>query len=136
MKTLKYEQQIRLLIERNIREKIFGYGISVGSIFLKFNIEIVGTKELNSNLVLYNNINLIKNIIKPKPKNDYDFNISSSITNYTNIKNKENLKITENLRFDKQNRKYSAHKNSDDRNNKISINKKERYNALVEKLVV
>ena len=124
MKTLKYEQQIRLLIERNIREKIFGYGISVGSIFLKFNIEIVGTKELNSNLVLYNNINLIKNIIKPKPKNDYDFNISSSITNYTNIKNKENLKITENLRFDKQNRKYSAHKNSDDRNNKISINKK------------
>ena len=55
MKTLKYEQQIRLLIERNIREKIFGYGISVGSIFLKFNIEIVGTKELNSNLVLYIN---------------------------------------------------------------------------------
>ena len=118
MKTLKYEQQIRFFIEKDIKEKIFGPRISVGSIFLKFNIEIIGIKDLYSNLVLPNNKNS-----KNKNKTNINFSIDSSITNLSVVKNTDFLKKNEKIQTGRQSRKYSTKKTDDYNHNCISINR-------------
>lgn len=94
MKIMKYEQQIKLMLENDIKQNIFGPGISVGSIFLKFAIEIKALQTLNSNILLSNNIISIKgfNSAKNNKQNNSDFNLTSSLTNFTNKTkgNKEN----------------------------------------------
>jgi hypothetical protein len=123
MKNLKYEQQIRLFIEKDIKEKIFGPGISVGSIFLKFDIELIGTKDSNSNIFLPNNDNLLKNNTKTKYKSEYDFKINTSITNLSIIKNCDIIKTTENFQNNRQSTNYSTQKTYDHNHNYTSINK-------------
>ena len=123
MKKLKYEQQIRLFIEKDIKEKIFGPGISVGSIFLKFDIELIGTKDSNSNIFLPNNDNLLKKNSKTKNKSEYDFNINTSITNLSIIKNCDIKKTTENFQNNRQSTNYSTQKTDDYKHNYTSINK-------------
>ena len=116
MKSLKYEQQIRLFLEKDIKEKIFGPGISVGSIFLKFIIEINVTKYINSNISLPNDI-IIRNNSKYKLKNVSNNNTNSSISNLSSIKNKENIKnndINQNYRL--------TTKNSTNKSNEFSNN--------------
>ena len=91
MKIIKYEQQIKFMLENDTKENIFGPGVSVGSIFLKFAIEINAVQTLNSHIFLSNNINSIKgqNSEKNNNQNISDFNLTSSLTNFTN-KTKEN----------------------------------------------
>jgi len=86
MKIIKYEQQIKLMLENDTKENIFGPGISVGSIFLKFAIEINAIHTSNSNILLSNNIISIKgqNSEKNNNQNISDFNLTSSLTNFTN----------------------------------------------------
>ena len=52
MKSIKYEQQVKLKLEDDIKRNFFGPGITVGSIFLKFIIKINAVKNLNSNNIL------------------------------------------------------------------------------------
>ena len=91
MKIIKYEQQIKLMLENDTKENIFGPGISVGSIFLKFAIEINAVHTSNTNIFLSNNIINIKgqNSENNNNQNISDFNLTSSLTNFTN-KTKEN----------------------------------------------
>ena len=86
MKIIKYEQQIKFMLENDTKEIIFGPGISVGSIFLKFTIEINAVHTSNSNILLSNNIISIKgqNSEKNNNQNISDFNLTSSLTNFTN----------------------------------------------------
>ena len=86
MKIIKYEQQIKFMLENDTKEIIFGPGISVGSIFLKFAIEINAVHTSNSNILLSNNIISIKgqNSEKKNNQNISDFNLTSSLTNFTN----------------------------------------------------
>ena len=83
MKFIKYEQQIKFLFENDIKEKVFGPSISVGSIFLKLSIEIIGIKTENSNIIYNDNLNQIRNF---KTKSDfrknkeYKLNVTTSFT--------------------------------------------------------
>jgi len=110
MKIIKYEQQIKFMLENDTKENIFGPGISVGSIFLKFAIEINTIQTLNSNIFLSNNINSIKsqNSEKNNQQNISDFNLTSSLTNFTNktreIKENKDIK---NIKEKKQNKHKS-----------------------------
>ena len=123
MKNLKYEQQIRLFIEKDIKEKIFGPGFFFFFIFLKFGIELIGTKDSNSNIFLPNNDNLLKKKSKIKNKSEYDFNINSSITNLSIIKNCDIIKTTENFQNNRLSTNYSTQKADDYNHNYTSINK-------------
>ena len=121
MKEIKYEQQIKLSINKEMKTKIFGPGISVGSIFLKFIIEINGIKSSNSNIILpNNNIKIIKNNSK---YNNNNCNISSFIRNYTIYKKKEKIKTNDSLKFNRQSTKYSTNSSNEFINNHISISK-------------
>ena len=123
MKTLKYEQQIRLFLEKDIKEKIFGPGISVGSIFLKFIVEINATKNIISNISLTNDI-IIRNNSKYNLKNTSDSNTNSSLTNLSSIKNKENIKNNDTNQNYRLTTKYSTNKSNEfSNNNYTSINK-------------
>ena len=123
MKKLKYEQQIRLFLEKDIKEKIFGPGVSVGSIFLKFIIELNATKNITSNIFLPNDI-IIRNNSKYKLKNTSDSNTNSSITNLSSIKNKEIIKNNDAYQNYRLTTKYSTNKSNEFSNyNCTSINK-------------
>ena len=125
MKTLKFEQQIKLILENDAKEKIFGPGISVGSIFIKFLIEINSSKSKKSNIILINNNNNNKNNISKsssKFKKTIDINQSSSIINISAAK--KNLKLNE-ISQNKRilSTKYSTQKSYEQTNNFTSINK-------------
>ena len=130
MKTLKFEQQIKLLLENDIKEKIFGPGISVGSIFIKFIIEINSSKGINSNIsLIYDNIYIRNNNSKSRSKfkNNLDINQSSSVINISTVK--KNLKLNE----ISQNKgilstKYSTQKSYEQANNFTSIINKQNSN--------
>ena len=108
MKKIKYEQQIKLLLGDQMKEKIFGPGIFVGSIFIKFNIEINGAKGLNSIIEFNNNNNniTIKNNSKRRFKSHSDFNLNTYLNNLSNKKNKNSRKNFEILQSDRNSKKY------------------------------
>ena len=106
MKTIKYEQQIKLLLGDQMKEKIFGPGIWVGSIFIKFIIEINGTKDLNSIIEFNNNNMTIKNNSKRRFKSHSDFNLNAYLNNLSNKKNKNSRKNFEILQSDRNSKKY------------------------------
>ena len=97
MKSIKYEQQVKLKLEDDIKRNFFGPGITVGSIFLKFIIKINAVKNLNSNNILENNTINIKGHSKNKnTENSSVFSMTTSISNFSTLKNMDNNEKSEN----------------------------------------
>lgn len=122
IKKIKYEQQIKFLLENDIKDRIFGPGSSVGSIFLRFNIEINGVKSKKSNILITDNFIKIKNAnSKNKFKSHSNFNLS--VTNLSVVKNKDKKKIRETAQTNRLTTKNSLVKSNERINNHTSNNK-------------
>ena len=122
IKKIKYEQQIKFLLENNIKERIFGPGSSVGSIFLRFNIEINGIKSQKSNILISDDfIKIRSGNSKNKFKSHSNFNLS--VTNLSVTKNKDKKKITEVAQRNRLTTKNSLVKSNERIKNHTSINK-------------
>ena len=121
MKKIQYEQQIKLLLGEQMKEKIFGPGISVGSIFIKFMIEINGAKGLNS-IIEFNkkNNNIIKNNSKKRFKSQRDFNLNEYLNNLSNKKNRNNKNNFQMLQSDRNSRKYIIKRTKESKDSMIT----------------
>ena len=135
MKLIKYEQQIKFLLEDDIKEKYFGPGISVGSIFLKLSIEIIGIESEKSNIMRNDNLIQIRNF-KTKSNFRNNTNLSLTVTNSFNVKNKTIKKMNGNTpttsRFTTKNSK--SNKSNEITNNCTSINRQKSNNDKEEYL--
>ena len=121
IKEIKFEQQNKLILGNEMKEKIFGPGISVGSIFLKFSIEINGVKSLNSNILL--NSNKIMKNNSSKFRNNKDFNINACLNYSSNLKKRKSKKNIQIFQTDRLSRKNLIYRTKESTNTHISINK-------------
>ena len=113
MKKIKYEQQIKLELNKSMKENLFGPGINIGNIYIKFLIEISISKNSNSFLMykLENKNICDNNINSNKSGNDNNLNslsLSSFLTNLSTLKEnkKQNEKKIKNTSSFNNNIKY------------------------------
>jgi hypothetical protein len=113
MKKIKYEQQIKLELNKSMKENLFGPGINIGNIYIKFLIEISISKNGNSFLKykLENKNICDNNINSNKIGNDNNLNslsLSSFLTNLSTLKEnrKQNEKKIKNTSSFNNNIKY------------------------------
>ena len=130
IKKIKYEQQIKLSLNKKIKEKLFGPNINIGNIYLKFIIDI-GVSFNSGDIFIFKLEN--KNIIGNNA-NDYNLSnlsLSSFLTNLSTLKEnkKQNEKIIKNT-SSFNNVKYLSTDNSnkENKNNKNNIICKEEVN--------
>ena len=95
---IKYEQQIKIELNKKMKENLFGPGIKIGNIYLKFFIEISVFINPNTNIFLYKIENKKNNNFNATGNNFYDYNLSnlslsSFLTNLSTLK--ENKKQNE-----------------------------------------
>ena len=85
IKKIKYEQQIKMELNKEKREILFGNGVNVGSVFLKFiiDISISDLNNINSNILKYQKEN--SNIIN-SDLNLNNLSLSSYLTNLSTLK--------------------------------------------------
>ena len=85
IKKIKYEQQIKMELNKEKREILFGNGVNVGSVFLKFiiDISISGLNNINSNILKYQKEN--SNVIN-SDLNLNNLSLSSYLTNLSTLK--------------------------------------------------
>ena len=88
MQTIKYEQYIKLSMETYIKDKIFGFLSSVKNLFLKLSIEINLVDSPDHNIVIFNNINSIRNSnFKNRNCNNSSlYDLTRSFSNSSNLK--------------------------------------------------
>ena len=95
---IKYEQQIKIELNKKMKENLFGPGIKIGNIYLKFFIEISVFVNPNTNIFLYKIESKKNNNFNTTGNNFYDYNLSnlslsSFLTNLSTLK--ENKKQNE-----------------------------------------
>ena len=85
IKKIKYEQQIKMELNKEKREILFGNGVNVGSVFLKFiiDISISDLNNINSNILKYQKEN--SNVIN-SDLNLNNLSLSSYLTNLSTLK--------------------------------------------------
>ena len=84
IKKIKYEQQIKIELNKLMKEKLFGPGINIGNIYIKFIIEIL---LCENSIIMYKLEN--KNINSSNNSNNNNLNslsLSSFITNLSTLK--------------------------------------------------
>ena len=82
IKNIKYEQQIKLDLNKKIKQNLFGPRINIGNIYLKCIIEIVicinnNIDNIRSNLFMYKIENKNKYNDNMTGNNGFDFNLSN-----------------------------------------------------------
>ena len=121
---IKYEQQIKIELNKKMKENLFGPGIKIGNIYLKFFIEISVFINPNTNIFLYKIENKKNNNFNATGNNFYDYNLSnlslsSFLTNLSTLKenkkqNEKKIKKTPSSNIIK----YQGNDNQSKQNNK------------------
>ena len=121
---IKYEQQIKIELNKKMKENLFGPGIKIGNIYLKFFIEISVFVNPNTNIFLYKIENKKNNNFNATGNNFYDYNLSnlslsSFLTNLSTLKenkkqNEKKIKKTPSSNIIK----YQGNDNQSKQNNK------------------
>ena len=121
---IKYEQQIKIELNKKMKENLFGPGIKIGNIYLKFFIEISVFVNPNTNIFLYKIENKKNNNFNATGNNFYDYNLSnlslsSFLTNLSTLKenkkqNEKKIKKTPSSNIIK----YKGNDNQSKQNNK------------------
>ena len=121
---IKYEQQIKIELNKKMKENLFGPGIKIGNIYLKFFIEISVFVNPNTNIFLYKIENKKNNNFNVTGNNFYDYNLSnlslsSFLTNLSTLKenkkqNEKKIKKTPSSNIIK----YQGNDNQSKQNNK------------------
>ena len=126
IKKIKYEQQIKIELNKLMKEKLFGPGINIGNIYIKFIIEIslcensiIRYKLKNKNICSSSNSNSNNNNLN-------SLSVSSFITNLSTLKvNKKQCdkKIKNTSPFNNNNIKYLCTETSHNKNKSNYIQK-------------
>ena len=121
---IKYEQQIKIELNKKMKENLFGPGIKIGNIYLKFFIEISVFVNPNTNIFLYKIESKKNNNFNTTGNNFYDYNLSnlslsSFLTNLSTLKenkkqNEKKIKKTPSSNIIK----YQGNDNQSKQNNK------------------
>ena len=133
IKKIKYEQQIKIELNKLMKEKLFGPGINIGNIYIKFMIEI---SLCENSILMYKLEN--KNI-NSNNNNLNSLSLSSFITNLSTLKEnkKQNEKKIKNTSpFNNNNIKYLCTEishNKNKSNNYQKQNKEENTNINITK---
>ena len=115
MQSIRYEQYLKLSLETYIKDKIFGFLSSVKNLFLKLSIEISLVDSPNHNLILFNNINTIRNfkLQNRNCNNNSLYDLTRSFSNSSNLKIIEKKLNKSNQSSTKISRNYGINKSYD-----------------------
>ena len=146
IKNIKYEQQIKLDLNKKIKQNLFGPRINIGNIYLKCIIEIVicinnNIDNIRSNLFMYKIENKNKYNDNMTGNNGFDYNLSnlslsSFLTNLSTLKeNKKQIDKKMKNNFSNNNIKYLCTETQFNQNKNI-FSDKEDYNYSQRKMKI
>ena len=100
IKKISFEQQVKIDLNKKMKENLFGPGINIGNIYLKLIIDIsicINSNDINNNIFIYNNSdNNNKEIINNEKNNISNNNININNTNNINT----NISVNDNLIYE------------------------------------
>ena len=133
IKKIKYEQQIKIELNKLMKEKLFGPGINIGNIYIKFIIEIL---LCENSIIMYKLEN--KNINSSNNSNNNNLNslsLSSFITNLSTLKenkkqNDKKIKNTSPFNINNNNIKYLKTETSHNKNKSNNYQKQNKEEII------
>ena len=137
IKKISFEQQVKIDLNKKMKENLFGPGINIGNIYLKLLIDIslcINTNNSNNNIFIYKieNKNKSNNIIgnSGSEYNLSNLSLSSFLTNLSTLKEnkKQNEKKIKNISSFNNIKYLSTDISSKHNKNNIKDNNKEENN--------
>ena len=123
IKKISFEQQVKIDLNKKMKENLFGPGINIGNIYLKLIIDIsicINSNDINNNIFIYKieNKNKSNNVIGSSGS---EYNLSNLSEKKINTSTNFNIKKINNSNIIKKNKIRKAFSNENIRNKNSNI---------------